>query len=188
MHQQNIMFQVRNNCNSEGGKNYFLLTPQGSQNSSPVTTTPPSKHQKVSPNSLKYSYGLDKIATLCNEKTSPSYSKKKSTKEQRTMKKDPYIHLIKACTREEIWPMTKFLDDEMISKMKMEDHPRFKNSAIGKLLKRCMLEDLEPIARLQFWKRYSQTVKEELNKMKTNCCKQMKIDVKNGTVAIVMSF
>lgn len=171
----------------------FLTTPtnqQIEQESSPNQQRKNNQVKKLdffSTNSLKgnssnnYSYNIDDVTDIFSE-PSPTTKKKgkKSKKDGDENDEDPYLHLVKRCSREEIWPTTKFLDEESINKMKMGNHDGFKKSVIGLLLKRCMLEQLEPLGRLQFWKRYSKSVKEELNKMKTNTCKNIKMDVKNG--------
>ena len=103
---------------------------------------------------------------------------RKEDKDKR--KQDPMQTIVKRCAREQIWSTTKFLDDDMINKMKIEKNEGYENSIVGMLMNRCMKDDLEPVLRLQFWRNYSRTVKDELNKMKTNCMKQIKMEVRNG--------
>ena len=124
-------------------------------------------------------YSVETICNIYNYDIGPK-SKSDRKKEREANKKDPMQVLVKACAREQIWTTTKFLDDATINRMRIEKHDGYDNSVVGKLLKHCRRDDLDPVLQLQFWRKYSRTVKDELNKMKTNCMKQIKNEVKNG--------
>lgn len=124
-------------------------------------------------------YSVDTICNIYQYGMGPK-SKEERKREKEENKKDPMQVLVKACAREQIWTTTKFLDNDTINKMRIENHDGYGNSVVGTLLKHCRRDDLDPVLKLQFWRKYSRTVKDELNKMKTNCMKQIKNEVKNG--------
>lgn len=135
------------------------------------------QHQLKSTDQNQSLYSIDYITNLFADRSTTKVHKQS---EKEKIKHDQYLPLVKRCVREQIWSTTKFLDDETINKMRVENHPAFSQSVVGLLLERCRMTHIDPAQRLQFWQRYSKTVKEELSKMKTNCTKSIKEDLKNG--------
>ena len=87
--------------------------------------------------------------------------------------------LVKKCVRNVIWNSNKFLSDLSIKAMKIEnrDNPR---SVLNILLDYTRKTELSNLDRLKFWKKYSVTVQQDLNNIKTICTRSIKEEIMSG--------
>ena len=93
-------------------------------------------------------------------------------------------HIVKKCFRERIWPEIKFLTDEMVRDIKLEqgedEVANFKNSILGKLLKATKKEHYGYAERFRCWSLWSKYGQNELNNKKSNVTKQIKSEIMSG--------
>ena len=93
-------------------------------------------------------------------------------------------HIVKKCFRERIWPDIKFLTDEMVRDIKLEqgedEVANFKNSILGKLLKATKKEHYGYAERFRCWSLWSKYGQNELNNKKSNVTKQIKSEIMSG--------
>lgn len=93
-------------------------------------------------------------------------------------------HIVKKCFRERIWPEIKFLTDEMVRGIKLEqgedEVANFKNSILGKLLKATKKEHYGYAERFRCWSLWSKYGQNELNNKKSNVTKQIKSEIMSG--------
>ena len=82
--------------------------------------------------------------------------------------------MVRKCTREEIWNENKFLTDNVIKKLKIDENSMNEKNILSVLLRRTRKLDIDIFDRLKFWRKYSKEVQKELNTMKSTCTKQIK--------------
>ena len=97
---------------------------------------------------------------------------------------DAVKHIVKKCFRERIWPDIKFLTDDMIRDMELEqgedESAIFENSVLGKLLRATKKEHYGYAERFRCWSSWSKYGQNELNTKKSNVTKQIKAEVLSG--------
>ena len=97
---------------------------------------------------------------------------------------DATKHIVKKCFRERIWPEIKFLTDEMIRDMGLEqgedESVNFGKSVLGKLLRATKKEHYGYTERFRCWSLWSKYGQSELNTKKSNVTKQIKAEVLSG--------
>ena len=91
------------------------------------------------------------------------------------------ISIVKTCVKDDVWPDTKFLTDNCIKNQNFDDDDNgFKNSVVGKLLKKTRQLHLVLDKRVAFWGTYSGIVKDELNKLKMTKTRTIKDAIFKG--------
>jgi hypothetical protein len=91
------------------------------------------------------------------------------------------ISIVKTCVKDDVWPDTKFLTENCIKNQNFDDDDvGFKNSVVGKLLKKTRQLHLVLDKRVAFWGTYSGIVKDELNKLKTTRTRTIKEAIFKG--------
>lgn len=87
-----------------------------------------------------------------------------------------YICIGKKCICEEIWTTNKFLSDLSFKSMKIENRTN-RNTTLNILLRYTRKENLSNLDWLKFWKKYSGTVEQDLNSLKTACTRSIKEEI-----------
>ena len=87
--------------------------------------------------------------------------------------------LVRKCIRNQIWCNNKFVLDNTIKNMKIENKTNPK-SVLNILLRFTQKETLNSLNRLKFWKRYGPMVQQEINLLKTICLRAIKDEIMIG--------
>ena len=87
--------------------------------------------------------------------------------------------LVRKCIRNQIWCNNKFVLDNTIKNMKIENKTNPK-SVLNMLLKFTRKETLNNLNPLKFWKKYGPMVQQEINVLKTICSRAIKDEIMIG--------
>ena len=87
--------------------------------------------------------------------------------------------LVRKCIRNQIWCNNKFVLDNTIKNMKIENKTNPK-SVLNILLRFTRKDSLNNLNRLKFWKRYGPMVQHEINTLKTICSRAIKDEIMIG--------
>ena len=87
--------------------------------------------------------------------------------------------LVRKCIRNEIWATNKFVTDNTIKHMKIENRSNPK-SVLNILLKYTRKQNLDNLERLKFWKKYGGAVQLEVNVLKTITSRAIKDELMIG--------
>ena len=90
------------------------------------------------------------------------------------------IILVRQCAREEIWNHVKFLPNDCIKNIDVENKTNNKMNVLYILLKRVRRLNDSTFEKLRFWEHYAREVQKELNTMKSTCTKQIKDNLTKG--------
>ena len=90
------------------------------------------------------------------------------------------IIMVRQCAREELWNHVKFLTNDCIKNIDVENKSNNKKNALHILLKRVRRLNDTTYSKLRFWEYYAKDVQKELNIMKSTCTKHIKDNLLKG--------
>ena len=141
------------------------------QSSNSISSLSHATQQSVVPlNAINDTESIAKVINICNEiDTEDNCGATES--------------LVRKCIRNQIWCTNKFITDNTIKHMKIENRTNPK-SILNILLHFTQKDNLNNIDRLKFWKKYGPVVQLEVNVLKTICTRAIKDEMMIGKFLI----
>lgn len=158
--------QNTQNSNEYVGNNNLSSTNRRSTTNSLSSLSHVTQHSVVPSNTGNDTESISKVIDVCNEID---------------IEDDCHAteSLVRKCIRNEIWATNKFVTDNTIKHMKIENRSNPK-SVLNILLKYTRKQNLDNLERLKFWKKYGVAVQLEVNVLKTITSRAIKDELMIG--------
>lgn len=95
--------------------------------------------------------------------------------------------LVRKCTRDHLWGNTKFLTDDMLQAINIDESAEESSGLLRILLNETKFKATTYSQKMEFWLLYSGVVQKELNQLKSTCGRKVKEELVKGKMSYVLS-